>query len=119
MDRENIPIIETSSRHEIILEDDTDTTSSQETTVVDYLKLLPEEELKATMAEKRRYISDYAKFLLRDDFIELGKIIKEEGYIDMLRENSDGCRLDLSKVPSEQLINRLFAAVKYKISRKK
>lgn len=116
---ENVPIVGVSSRQEIVLEDEGESNSQRGPAIEDYTKLIAPEELKGGLSEKRRYISDFAKFLSREDFIELGKMIKEEGSLELLKENSDGCRIDLSKVTSETLINKLFAAVKYKISQKK
>lgn len=71
---------------------------------------------ECTVSEKKRYIADNAKRLVREDYIEIGIMIKNANFGQFIRENFDGCRVDLSKITDETLINRIYACVKYKIS---
>lgn len=115
-------VVSDRSRHEVVFEEDevvpkTDVVVNT-VAVKNYVELVPPEELKWNLVEKRKYISSYAKFLNYDDHLEIGNIFSEEKRKELLKENNDGCRVDLDNIKDEKLLNRLFACIRYKINQR-
>lgn len=116
---DGLPISIVQPRQEIILDDaDEQPRRNASMQPKDYVELIPADELKCSLQEKRRYTCDNVRFLNYDDCVELGLIIKES-HPKLLKENSDGIRTDLDQIKDEKVINKIYAAVKHKISQRK
>lgn len=111
-------MVENTRRECILDEDETAAESSPNVASKNYTELVPESELNQTIGVKRRYICDYARYLQREDYIALGIMLKPQ-YGQLLRENSDGTRVDLDQIKDVGFINSLYAYVRFKISQRK
>ncbi len=114
-------VIANRSRHEVVFEEDeaaAKNSAAQAAVIKNYAELIPQDELKWNPLEKRKYIANYAKFLNYEDHLEIGNIFSEEKKKDLLKENNDGCRVDLDNIKDEKIINRIFACVRHKIGQR-
>jgi len=100
------------------LEEEESAVESTESVTKNYIEMVPEAELSQSLGAKRRYICDYARYLGREDHVALGMMLKPQ-YAKLLRENSDGTRVDLDQVREVDCINMLYAYVRFKISQRK
>lgn len=109
-------------RTRIILDDDVDTnhlTTTKTKTILrpaDYLDYLSPADDELNSIQQRVYICTNAKYLTREDHIELGRIFEVRGVSRLLKENSDGLRANLDNTSDDGFIRLLYACVKYKLS---
>lgn len=109
-------------RTRIVLDDDLDAAPQSKTKTIlkstDYLDYLSPSDNELNIIQQRVYITTNAKYLTREDHIELGRIFEERGQSRLLKENSDGLRANIDNTSDTMLIKLLYACVKYKLSRK-
>lgn len=111
-----------SKRTRVILDDDnmSPTAGRPRTTLKssDYLDYLSPADGELNIIQQRVYITTNAKYLTKDDHIELGRIFEERGQSRLLKENSDGLRANIDNTSDATLIKLLYACTKYKLTRK-
>jgi hypothetical protein len=111
-----------SKRVRIVLDDDmvTGPTTRSRTTLKssDYLDYLSPADNELNIVQQRIYITTNAKYLTKEDHIELGRIFEERGQSRLLKENSDGLRANIDNTTDSTLIKLLYACTKYKLTRK-
>jgi hypothetical protein len=63
--------------------------------------------------KRRKYICQQAKYLSKDDSIDLGHLIVSNGHKNDLKEAPDGCRINLDNI-DDSIVEQIFNVVKHK-----
>ena len=72
-----------------------------------------------TIEQKKHFICRNVNYLTDEDRFDIGKIISQEGKIDLLKKGQDGgSRINLD-ILDERVINQIFASVSYKLEKLK
>lgn len=70
--------------------------------------------------KKKEYISritndkDISEQLTKENFVEIGNMVKRVGLGDMIKYQQDGCRVNLDLIHNDGLINQIYNYIKYK-----
>lgn len=66
----------------------------------------------------RKEICTLVKKLSTQDMIDVGQLLMQAGYKDQIKENPDGCRINLDKIDNAT-VELLLKTIKYKIDKPK
>jgi len=108
-----------SPRTRVLLDDDLTSGSMSKRVPLkssDYLDYLTPADRELNPIQQRVFIATNAKYLCRDDHIELGRIFEERGKSHLLKEMADGLRANIDNTNDETLIRLLYACTKYKLT---
>ncbi len=64
----------------------------------------------------KKYTCDNIKYLQKQDMLDVGAVLMRGGAKDVIKENADGCRVNLDNVP-EPLIIQIYSLVKRRVDK--